>query len=114
MMDFLESVKLGIEKAPRQCFGSFIIGLCSQSTESACILGAAWLGIGSPQIAGNIGTNIQDTLLATFPILSMNVGRCPECSTPRDHVDNVLNLCVHLNDVHCWKRLRIAEWVMSL
>ena len=111
-MDFLESVKLGIEKAPRQCFGSFIIGLCSQSTEFACILGAAWLGIGSPQIAGNMGTDIPDTLLATFPILNIDVKLCPECRAPL--VSNVINLCVHLNDTHRWSRLRIAEWVVSL
>ena len=86
-MDFLESVKLGIEKAPRQCFGSFIL-----STEFACILGTAWLGIGSPKISGNMVTNIQDTLLDTFPILSMNVGCCPECLTPS--AVNVLELCI--------------------
>ncbi len=113
-MDFVEAVRRGCE----QTIGGIILcGSLYSIPRTACVLGAALLGLGLP--ASSMTTRMAIIALRdVFPVLSQRRS-CPVpdcCSLPdpsySPQCDAAL-LAVHLNDDHRWQRMRIAHYIQD-
>ena len=102
-MTLVEAILAGILLRPKARGGYFTI-------EGACVLGAAYLGLGLP-LPVTIGEYhaVLTVLAARFPEL-MRQQACPVC-----HAVKILGaVMIHLNDSHEWPREHIANWLVSL
>jgi len=109
-MDYKTAVLAGMAFAPMQAFWEWFRNHATQ----ACVNGTALLGLHNGDVAslGDIDRESAGRILReSFPSLSLPA-TCPVC--PKRFGDaTVLSVTVHLNDVHRWKRERIAAWVDS-
>jgi hypothetical protein len=52
---------------------------------------------------------IDKTLEVNFGVMLDTAATCPVC--PLGHPDNLFQVIAHLNDLHCWTREEIADFV---
>ena len=100
VMKLSEAIRLGSTLRP-QGFGSFFT-----LTGGSCAVGAA---------AEALGVKV-DHLTANLDVLYQELARrrvgCPQCDGTVKFP--LLPMIGHINDVHCWTRERIADWVESV
>lgn len=104
-MKFSEAVRLG-SMMSEQAVGAYI-----DHAGRTCALGAAYLAITTPRIAGYVDDGTAEAeVSAMWPELRSSAEMCPLCRT----MGNRGYIVAHLNDYHLQARERIAAWYERL
>lgn len=72
----------------------------------ACVIGCAMYSLykQAPTHRGDAVCRLQ----TMFPALNEPGARCPGCG---DRLDSLLSVAYHLNDIHEWDRMKIAQFL---